>query len=284
MALSADWLISKANAKLNAAGMDKDVANIVRDVIKEMQKQGIYVGVAQGYRSKALQDSLYAKGRTEAGPIVTNAKGGQSNHNFGVAVDLFQFSSDGREAIFESNTSRYLKIVAAMKKRGMKWGGDWSGFRDYPHFELYDAYRGEKKPGATDNPKVNTSSKTYTIVSGDTLSGIAKKYKTTVKNLKSWNNLKSDLIKPKQVLKVSKPTVIAPTVAGSAIVPYPGKPLYKGAPGMLKEDIERIQRAMKVNVTGKYDAVTEKAVEAYQKRKKLAVDGAVGPVTWNVIF
>ncbi|MGF2055632.1 LysM peptidoglycan-binding domain-containing protein [Vagococcus fluvialis] len=45
--------------------------------------------------------------------------------------------------------------------------------------------------------------KTHTVVSGDTLSGIAGKYGVTVAQLKQWNNLKSDLIHPGQVLKVS---------------------------------------------------------------------------------
>lgn len=44
------------------------------------------------------------------------------------------------------------------------------------------------------------------------------------------------------------------------------------------------QGAVNVPVTGKYDAATEKAVEAYQKRKKLDVDGVVGKDTWNMLF
>lgn len=36
---------------------------------------------------------------------------------------------------------------------------------------------------------------THKVVSGDTLSGIAKKYGTTVEKIKSLNGLKSDLIK-----------------------------------------------------------------------------------------
>ncbi len=44
----------------------------------------------------------------------------------------------------------------------------------------------------------------YKVKSGDTLSKIARKYHTTVKQLKSWNNLKGDMISIGQRLKVGK--------------------------------------------------------------------------------
>ena len=44
------------------------------------------------------------------------------------------------------------------------------------------------------------ASKTYTVKSGDSLSVIASKYKTTVDAIKRANNLKSDMIKPGQKL------------------------------------------------------------------------------------
>ncbi|WP_271000071.1 N-acetylmuramoyl-L-alanine amidase family protein [Listeria seeligeri] len=146
MALTEAWLIEKANRKLNVAGMNKTTSDKTRNVIKKMAKQGIYLCVAQGYRSKTEQNALYAQGRTKPGSIVTNAKGGQSNHNFGVAVDLCLYSNDGKKVIWESTTSRWKKVVAAMKAEGFKWGGDWKSFKDYPHFELCDAVSGEKVP------------------------------------------------------------------------------------------------------------------------------------------
>ncbi|HEM1440020.1 N-acetylmuramoyl-L-alanine amidase family protein [Listeria monocytogenes] len=146
MALTEAWLIEKANRKLNVAGMNKTTSDKTRNVIKKMAKQGIYLCVAQGYRSKTEQNALYAQGRTKSGSIVTNAKGGQSNHNYGVAVDLCLYSNDGKKVIWESTTSRWKKVVAAMKSEGFKWGGDWTSFKDYPHFELCDAVRGEKVP------------------------------------------------------------------------------------------------------------------------------------------
>ncbi|EFS02344.1 L-alanyl-D-glutamate peptidase [Listeria seeligeri FSL S4-171] len=146
MALTEAWLIEKANRKLNVSGMNKVAADKTRNVIKKMAKEGIYLCVAQGYRSTAEQNALYAQGRTKPGAIVTNAKGGQSNHNFGVAVDLCLYTSDGKDVIWESTTSRWKKVVAAMKAEGFKWGGDWKTFKDYPHFELCDAVSGEKVP------------------------------------------------------------------------------------------------------------------------------------------
>jgi LysM repeat protein len=44
------------------------------------------------------------------------------------------------------------------------------------------------------------STKTYIVKSGDSLSVIASKYKTTVDSIKRANKMKSDMIKPGQKL------------------------------------------------------------------------------------
>jgi LysM repeat protein len=54
----------------------------------------------------------------------------------------------------------------------------------------------------TPKPKSTTTNTYHTVQSGDTLSGLAVKYKTTVPNIKSLNNLKTDTIKAGQKLKV----------------------------------------------------------------------------------
>ncbi len=50
--------------------------------------------------------------------------------------------------------------------------------------------------------EVSTSYTTYTVVSGDSLYSIAKKYNTTVDTLKSFNNLSSNLLSIGQTLKI----------------------------------------------------------------------------------
>lgn len=48
------------------------------------------------------------------------------------------------------------------------------------------------------------ASNSYTVKSGDTLYRIAKTYKISLKDLKQWNHLTSDIIHPKQKLVISK--------------------------------------------------------------------------------
>ena len=59
------------------------------------------------------------------------------------------------------------------------------------------------KPKANTPSGKTTTAKTYKVVSGDNLSKIAAKHKVTVANLLTWNNLKSTMIYPNQVLNVS---------------------------------------------------------------------------------
>ena len=117
------------------SGMNSVVKESALEVIKRAYKEGIYVQISSGYRSFADQNALYAKGRTKSGNIVTNAKGGYSNHNFGLAVDYFLVSDDGNTALWTVN-SKWRRVAAIGKELGFSWGGDWSSFRDYPHLEM----------------------------------------------------------------------------------------------------------------------------------------------------
>src|SRR5690625_5206684 len=58
------------------------------------------------------------------------------------------------------------------------------------------------KPSAPSNSGATSGSSTYTVKSGDTLSGIASKHGISLNNLMNWNNLKSSLIYPGDKLVV----------------------------------------------------------------------------------
>ena len=60
------------------------------------------------------------------------------------------------------------------------------------------------KPAKPTPTKPNKAT-THKVVKGDSLWAIGEKYGVTVANLKAWNNLKSDVIQPNQVLKLTAP-------------------------------------------------------------------------------
>lgn len=95
-----------------------------------------------GIRTIEEQQALYEQGRTKPGQIVTNAKGGQSYHNFGLAVDG-ALLKDGKTVIWDTTTDfdgdhipDWMEMVKAFKDQGFAWGGNWISFKDYPHFEM----------------------------------------------------------------------------------------------------------------------------------------------------
>jgi peptidoglycan LD-endopeptidase CwlK len=93
----------------------------------------VQIIVIQGMRSFEESNALYAQGRTEPGPIVTDAPAGESYHNYGLAFD-FDMVTDGKDD--DVVGPHWMTVVDIMKAAGMTWGGDFpKGFCDAPHFE-----------------------------------------------------------------------------------------------------------------------------------------------------
>jgi peptidoglycan L-alanyl-D-glutamate endopeptidase CwlK len=111
--------------------MQVKVRAFLSEAIRAMEDVGVTLKVISGTRTYAEQDALYAKGRTKPGPKVTNAKGGYSNHNFGVAMDVALFN--GKDYLEDSPL--YLSLGPIGEKYGLSWGGRWKSMKDYPHFE-----------------------------------------------------------------------------------------------------------------------------------------------------
>lgn len=106
----------------------------VRAVIADLAASGISVEVVQGLRTFEEQDALFAKGRTEPGPIVTQARGGESNHNFGLAADLCPFT--GGQPDWNAPVDVWAAIGTTAIAHGLDWGGQWKKFIDKPHVQL----------------------------------------------------------------------------------------------------------------------------------------------------
>lgn len=97
-------------------------------------------------RTFAEQNALYAKGRTETGQKVTNARGGYSYHNYGLAVDIVLLKDKDGNGTFETASwetdvdfdgdgeSDWKEVVFIFKSFGWEAGIDWK-FRDAPHFQ-----------------------------------------------------------------------------------------------------------------------------------------------------
>lgn len=98
-------------------------------------QSGVAVLITQGLRTWQEQDDLYAQGRSKPGKIVTNAKGGQSWHNFGLAFDIVVLDSVGK-AEWDTAHPGWKEAAKIGKSLGLEWGGDWPSFKDLPHFQL----------------------------------------------------------------------------------------------------------------------------------------------------
>lgn len=100
-----------------------------------------------GLRSWEEQERLYALGRTvpnvdatedkPMGGKVTNARGGQSYHNFGIASDFALDKDAVREGLQPDwNFESYRVLAEEAKAVGLEPGFFWKSFPDAPHVQL----------------------------------------------------------------------------------------------------------------------------------------------------
>jgi len=99
------------------------------------------IRITQSLRTFEEQDALFAIGRTTPGKKVTNAKAGQSIHNYGFAVDIC-LVIDGKTASWDTakdwdndQVADWYECVKIFAIHGWEWGGNWKTFKDLPHFD-----------------------------------------------------------------------------------------------------------------------------------------------------
>ena len=114
---------------------------LARELLSRARAAGIPILIYCTYRNNDEQLELYKQGREKPGKIVTRAKPGQSPHN---AMD-----AEGKPAALSFDTvplkdgkavwddeALWNNLGAVGRSVGLDWGGDWTGFRDSPHFQL----------------------------------------------------------------------------------------------------------------------------------------------------
>jgi peptidoglycan LD-endopeptidase CwlK len=119
---------------INSRNID-DLNPIVRDKCKAFIAacllEGIEVIITSTYRDNESQNALYAQGRTKPGAIVTNARAGESWHNFRCAFD-FAPVKNGR--IDWNDTATFTKCgKLAVDLCGLEWAGNWRSFKELAH-------------------------------------------------------------------------------------------------------------------------------------------------------
>ena len=123
----------------------EEALSIYKEIVEALTGKAI-CRFAFTLRTFAEQDALYAQGRTKPGAIVTKAKGGQSYHNYGLAIDIVLLVDKDGNGTYETaswdektdfdgdNKADWIEIVEIFKRYGWEWGGDWR-FKDDPHFQ-----------------------------------------------------------------------------------------------------------------------------------------------------
>jgi hypothetical protein len=125
-------------------GLHPNVAAVASALINELSAKGIQVRIVQGLRTFQEQDALFEQGRSLPGKIVTNARGGYSMHNYGLAIDLVPSVPGATVYTPDWNAfdgSRKLKpnwsaMIHLAESLGFLSGSTWTSLPDLPHLQM----------------------------------------------------------------------------------------------------------------------------------------------------
>lgn len=136
------WPGTTIQEALPITGLHPVVAENEKLLVRKAGRRGIEIIITHGYRSSEEQDALFNQGRSSAGNIVTNARGGESYHNYGLAIDFALRTPEGN-VVWDmerddngNGKADWMEVVDLAKELGFTWGGDWANFPDYPHLQM----------------------------------------------------------------------------------------------------------------------------------------------------
>jgi len=102
----------------------------IETLLKQARKQGLSVFIFDGFRSIERQNKLFNSGKN-----VTNARGGNSLHNYGLAADIVFYDKKGNPSWAEYHDWKALGALG--KKLDLIWGSDFKRISDQSHFEYH---------------------------------------------------------------------------------------------------------------------------------------------------
>jgi peptidoglycan L-alanyl-D-glutamate endopeptidase CwlK len=107
-----------------------------REFMARALSRDVNVKIISGTRTYDEQNQLFRQGRFgNPGAVITRARGGQSNHKFGIAWDIGIFREDGSYSTSQID----YDAVAEYATGPLVWGGSWPSFKDSPHYQLATA-------------------------------------------------------------------------------------------------------------------------------------------------
>lgn len=114
----------------NIDDLNPKVAKMCRTFVARCKAQGIDVLITSTYRDFVSQNALYAQGRTTSGKKVTNAKAGQSFHNWKVAFDFVPIVNGKAQW---NDLKTFTKCGEIAESIGLEWAGRWVRFKEMAH-------------------------------------------------------------------------------------------------------------------------------------------------------
>jgi hypothetical protein len=116
-----------------------DAAKFI-NAVKERTGIQLRIPYDSGTRTAEKQDELYARSRTAHGRRVTDAPGGKSYHNYGLAFDVVGLEPDGKTPNYDIDLKPFASLA---QEHGFDWGGNWEK-QDRPHFQRTYGYTTER--------------------------------------------------------------------------------------------------------------------------------------------
>jgi peptidoglycan LD-endopeptidase CwlK len=121
---------------INSRSLDELLPQVkakVEQFIQACKDKGIDLLVTSTYRDMESQAELYAQGRTKEGKIVTNAKAGESFHNYRCAVDVVPLVNGKPD--WDGSHPVWAQIGLIGSECGLEWAGNWKSFKELAHFQ-----------------------------------------------------------------------------------------------------------------------------------------------------